>query len=250
MRSVLRTRSVSLAAVLAGLLVSVAAAQAAPPTYNWAGPYIGVQGGIADPLFSTTGNLDLGIFGKYSASQSYGNGSQAADVGVFGGYNFQTSQGLVFGGLADFNWSQMSATSDPLFAIGRSCSGRFYVCAGQTTTKVDWYGTVRGTVGQAIGQLLLYGTGGFAYGQVESTVAGTSSFGPLFNVSSSDIRYGWTAGAGAALAINKSLSVRMEYDHVDLGSGTVASISHPVKASIVDTAAFDTVTVGLAVRFP
>lgn len=37
------------------------------------------------------------------------------------------------------------------------------------TTKVDWFGTIRGRVGIAFDNRLFYGTGGAAYGKVKSS---------------------------------------------------------------------------------
>jgi outer membrane immunogenic protein len=36
--------------------------------------------------------------------------------------------------------------------------------------KIDWFGTVRGRVGYAMGPVLVYATGGLAYGEVNATV--------------------------------------------------------------------------------
>jgi hypothetical protein len=36
-------------------------------------------------------------------------------------------------------------------------------------TKIDWFGTVRGKLGNASGPYLLYATGGLVYGQVKAT---------------------------------------------------------------------------------
>ncbi len=44
------------------------------------------------------------------------------------------------------------------------------VCEGQKRpVDVDWFGTVRGRLGWAIGNSLIYGTGGFAAGGVKAT---------------------------------------------------------------------------------
>ena len=36
-----------------------------------------------------------------------------------------------------------------------------------TSAKIDWYGTARARAGWTAGNVLFYGTGGFAYGHVD-----------------------------------------------------------------------------------
>ena len=76
--------------------------------------------------------------------------------------------------------------------------------------KIDWFGTVRGRVGSTITpSLLVYVTGGLAYGQVDSTstVSGINIFGAqganTFTLvpaavafSSRTTKTGWTLGVG------------------------------------------------------
>ena len=116
----------------------------------------------------------------------------------------------------------------------------------QTTTaqqSTDWYGTVRGRAGWlATPNLLLFGTGGFAYGRVNDSAnwvlnegtGGISFFNitppfgvvctvgvPCFAGGSSSIRTGWTAGGGAEYLLDQHWSAKIEYQFVDLGSETV-----------------------------
>jgi outer membrane immunogenic protein len=246
-------------------------ALAAPPTFDWSGLYFGVQGGLATPSFSATGTASADPLGSISVTQSYG-GPSAGEIGVFAGFNFQNAGGLVFGGEADFNWVKLQGTSGPLFDLtlpsGTCTSGvsSSYICVGPVSTAVNWYGTVRGTVGQSFGQLLLYGTGGLAYGQVTSSVTGVWKVttvvpdGPFFDQPTTAVRFGWAAGFGAALALNNYMTVKLEAMHVDLGERTIASGSGTVEpvpddfvdyaAEVKDRAAFNTLRVGLAINLP
>ena len=72
--------------------------------------------------------------------------------------------------------------------------------AGRGSAGVDWFGTVRGRVGTIAihPSLLVYGTGGLAYG-------GNSS-----------ARAGWTAGGGVEWAFASNWSAKVEYLYVDL----------------------------------
>jgi outer membrane immunogenic protein len=86
---------------------------------------------------------------------------------------------------------------------------------------------VRGRIGfLAAPNLLLYGTGGLAYGQVRSSAI--SVFPPPGSIetyagSISDTRVGWTAGAGGERLIGNGWSIKAEYLFVDLGSVSYAN---------------------------
>jgi outer membrane immunogenic protein len=92
--------------------------------------------------------------------------SQSGAVGGFeAGYNWQWSNWLL-GVEADFSLAGMNGR-----ASGTSiASNAVTPPVTQTTTaeqSTDWYGTVRGRAGWlATPNLLLFGTGGFAYGRV------------------------------------------------------------------------------------
>ncbi|MGH8513790.1 MAG: outer membrane protein, partial [Gammaproteobacteria bacterium] len=92
-----------------------------------------------------------------------------------------------------------------------------------------YLGTVRGRLGFTITPtLLVYGTGGLAYGQTNSSTSITqfvqgaaplpssySSFGSLSNT-----RVGWTAGGGAEWMFLPNWSFKVEYLYYDLGGVT------------------------------
>ena len=99
---------------------------------------------------------------------------------------------------------------------------------------------VRGRIGWlATPNLLLFGTGGFAYGKVAGsanylTSGNPAAFFPLAGVwaictsgvicfagSSSEIRTGWTAGGGVEWLLDQHWSTKIEYQFVDLGAETV-----------------------------
>ena len=63
---------------------------------------------------------------------------------------------------------------------------------------VESFGTVRGRLGWAWDRLLLYGTGGFAYGI------------------DNDSEIGWTAGGGVEYALGNNITVKLEGLYVDL----------------------------------
>jgi outer membrane immunogenic protein len=205
------------------------------PTYPWTGWYVGLNaGGVVDDsrysldpagCFVTgcgTGGIPGNAFRQYSTRLS---GSDATAGGQFG-YNYQFSPRWVAGFESDINWnglrhsdSVVQALGPPLFAAGSF--------AHTVTTSLDWFGTVRGRIGfLATPNLLLYGTGGLAYGQVRSSAI--SVFPPPGSIdtyagSISDTRVGWTAGAGGEWLIGNGWSIKAEYLFVDLGSVSYAN---------------------------
>jgi outer membrane immunogenic protein len=94
---------------------------------------------------------------------------------------------------------------------------------------IDWFGTVRERFGYAAGPVLVYATGGLAYGEVSRSgnVAGQTNFvlGGTVNTfagsySASTIKAGWTVGGGVEGQLAPNWSVKAEYLYVDLGSTT------------------------------
>src|SRR5262249_25510973 len=103
--------------------------------------------------------------------------------------------------------------------------------------RIEWFGTVRGRLGFLINdQVLLYGTGGLAYGRVE--VSGTTNVGgteatngtpaiiPVTPAaaafSASQIKAGFVLGGGVEGKVSYLLppgwTWKLEYLYVDLGS--------------------------------
>src|SRR5262249_58464085 len=76
-----------------------------------------------------------------------------------------------------------------------------------------WIDTLRGRIGIAFDRALFYATGGAAFADTTLTVRA-----PRFTVDDSQTRSGWAAGIGLEYALWQSLSVKLEYLHVDFGS--------------------------------
>jgi len=162
----------------------VAAPAAVIPVFTWTGPYVGINAGYG------FGNSD---FRGAAAPGSFDvNGAM---LGVTLGYNWQVNQ-VVFGLEGDINWSDISGNG--------TCSG--LACSVQN----DWIGTVRGRLGYAMGQFMPYVTGGLAFGNIDSRVAG---------ITDSTTNVGWTIGAGLEAALWGPVTAKVEYLFVDLGRG-------------------------------
>jgi outer membrane immunogenic protein len=91
------------------------------------------------------------------------------------------------------------------------------------TQKLAWFGTVRGRAGVLVTPaVLLYGTGGLAYGELDTagSISGQTAQGPGTSVFPrlDSTRVGWTAGAGIEGRIGGNWTAKLEYLYMDLGT--------------------------------
>lgn len=99
------------------------------------------------------------------------------------------------------------------------------------TQKLTWFGTVRGRVGVLVTpSVLLYGTGGLAYGGFDTggSITGNNVGGVPVTVAfpgTSSTRVGWTAGAGIEGKISSNWTAKLEYLYMDLGSVSAGPIA-------------------------
>ena len=149
-------------------------------SYSWAGPYIG-------------GNLGY-EWGSVSNNPAKPSGFAG---GVQAGYNWQTGP-WVFGVEGDI---EASAANDT-FAPWKFSN--------------PWFGTLRGRAGYAISNVLFYGTGGLAFGELT---------GQTFGISESHTTAGWTAGLGAEVGLAPHWSAKIEYLYVDLSSSRFVTVT-------------------------
>jgi outer membrane immunogenic protein len=130
------------------------------------------------------------------------------------------------------------------------------------TSKIEWFGTVRGRVALLFGdQILVYGTGGLAYGRVQTS--GASAFSGLsffcsstscpapfaFNgsaFSAAKTNVGFSAGAGMEGKLGflpSNWTWKLEYLYVDLGSlDAVSSFNATIAAPFGTAVASATTT--------
>jgi outer membrane immunogenic protein len=182
------------------------------PVTTWAGFYLGVNGGFGgfnnlkfrDDTFVTADGSDFRrIVGKGDLAGGFGGGQL--------GYNLQAGS-FVYGLETDIQGAGIGGRASGFQTVG--VIGR----SGTAKTDIDFFGTVRGRVGYALGNTLFYATGGFAYGGVKSDFAFEDSTGNNGRVSNSSTATGWVAGAGAEYKIAPNWSFKGEYQFVDLGS--------------------------------
>lgn len=175
---------VGAALMVAGSEMALAADLPAGPYYttpeplsanSWAGPYLGATLGYEWGTVHNNPTSPSGIAG-----------------GVEAGYNWQRGA-FVFGGETDI---QLSGADDTLSPYEFSN---------------PWFGTLRGRAGVTFSNVLVYGTAGFAYGDLRADT---------FNLTESHTTVGWTAGGGLEVAFTPRWSVKAEWLYLDLSDRT------------------------------
>jgi outer membrane immunogenic protein len=158
--------------------------------YSWAGPYLGGNLGYAWGSVANNPTKPSGLSG-----------------GVQGGYNWQTGA-FVFGLEGDI---QATGANDT-FAPWKFSN--------------PWFGTVRGRAGYAVNNVLFYGTGGLAFGEL---------LGETFGLSESHTTAGWTLGVGVEFGLFPNWSAKVEYLYVDLANSpfTITGASNGIQFGVV-----------------
>jgi outer membrane immunogenic protein len=227
------------------------------PVNNWSGWYIGGNVGYGWGNGDTSLAESTAIIGF--ANQSFGNHSNGVIGGGQIGYNWQVGS-LVTGLEADIQGSGIRGTSNSRLT---SIFGPSNTINGSSEAKLSWFGTVRARLGVTLTpSLLLFGTGGLAYGNVRNSANADASFnaGTLHNdfpAQTSQTKAGWALGGGAEWMFTRGWSAKVEYLHIDLGktSAVGSALANGIPATFTDsvnytfTNRFDTVRVGVNYHF-
>jgi outer membrane immunogenic protein len=162
-------------------------------SFDWSGFYVGVFGGYG--------------FGESDVAGLGTSDLEGALAGGTVGYNHQIGQWVV-GIEADGGWSGIDNEDDNL----------------AYDAQIDWLSTVRGRVGYAFDNFLVYGTGGAAIGEATVNDGITED---------SDTRVGWAAGGGVEAALTDNISIKGEYLYVDLGDETLNGTDVDINAHTI-----------------
>jgi outer membrane immunogenic protein len=196
----------------------------AAPVYSWTGWYVGGNfgGGWENTNSSAT---TTGTLAGFPFPQEFTSSSSSAS-GILGGgqlgFNYEFVSHWVAGVEADIDWAHITGSSS-------ACE---FTAAGVTScsnaaSKIDYFGTVRGRLGYAFGNVLLYGTGGFAWAHHSNAVTltcqgsgcpGTTLPFATNTSSASSTPDGWTAGGGVEWLFLPNWTVRAEYLHLQFNS--------------------------------
>jgi outer membrane immunogenic protein len=224
-----------------------------PPPPLWTGFYVGLNAGYTwsgsntVDVSSATGFINTPALSPLG--QTYGPAAALATTGRPGlgtsgfigggqiGYNWQFYNSFLVGAEADIQGIAGSNPNATFFGlVDRNGAGTNFVSAAtQVSKSLDYLGTVRGRLGWLFTPtLLVYGTGGLAYGGVSTSVSMVG--GQVPNTGSTDFagagafadtRVGWTAGGGLEWMFWPNWSAKVEYLYYDLG--TVSFNSSPTQ---------------------
>ena len=231
----------SLSAQAADLAVKVP--PPADPVMNWTGFYVGANAGatwdntwlsvVTTTAFINTPSLSplgttAGPAAAVASTGKFGVGTGGFIGGVQAGYNYQMGR-YVVGVETDI---QGIGGADGFFTATQAAPrtgfpGDFMVATVAVSERLNYLGTLRGRAGFLVQPgLLLYGTGGLAYGGVQASTSisgmplpatGTSSFAGSGGFGATT-RVGWTVGGGGEWKLTPHWSVKAEYLYYDLGS--------------------------------
>lgn len=253
------TLGMSLAATAADLPSrKTAPAFVPPPALTWTGFYAGANVGgswrsgrstgavtVVDPVYAADSSVvatGVGVIGNSTVA------SAGISGGVQVGYNYQVMPMLVVGAEADFQGTSMGSgangsTAAKLVYLNTAGVADNTWVGYSAANTLDWFGTVRGRVGviPLVPTLMVYGTAGFAYGNVHQANG-------LWAVSA--LQTGWTAGGGVEYKLTPNWSVKGEYLYTQL-SGSNSNVWNQGYGvnNVNNTTSFNTVRAGLNYNF-
>jgi outer membrane immunogenic protein len=185
-----------------------------PPNWHWSGFYVGVNLGYAfenasAPTFAGPSPLIPLLNGLTLEGRRYE--AQGPVGGFHLGYSLQFAGRWVAGIETDLMLTGVRRSDQVDQAMGTPISGEF-------RRSLDYLGTLRGRFGYVAGErFLIYGTAGLAYGQAAFSAVASDGTGQRVSVDRSEMRIGYTIGAGVEFLWTTNLAVRAEYLFYDLG---------------------------------
>ncbi len=232
------------------------------PVYSWTGGYVGgnIGYGWSHRDFTNTIVGTLGNVQNSAVNTGTDDGKGWLGGGQIG-FNYQFPNNWVVGIDADIDAAHITSSTASCFTalIG-------VVTCGTRDTDLKDFGTVRGRLGYGINNVLLYGTGGWAWGRGTNTtqincigpscpatsgVPPTSPAPTSVNVNPN----GWVAGGGVEWGFLSNWTLRAEYLHLQF-DGVTEDRSKPgffqslvISTHVASNVSTDLVRVGLNYRF-
>jgi outer membrane immunogenic protein len=121
------------------------------------------------------------------------------------------------------------------------CPNPVFICS----TSTDWVWMLGPRLGYAMGNMQVYGTGGYALGRMRSTSVDTT--GVLATDLGGGRHDGWYLGGGVEWAIAPSLVFGVEYRRIELSDDVHFSSLAPAGARAID-ASIDTIQARLSLK--
>jgi outer membrane immunogenic protein len=208
------------------------------PIYDWSGFYVGVfgGGGMGNHNYNNGTPTNLA---NYLINYDSTGGIAGGEVG----YNVQSGS-IVVGVEGDGFWSGVKGSD-----VNSVVNGAFAV-GGIDATNLRWGGTFRARGGIAVDRLLLFFTGGWAYGDLLHTNTDvTAGLGvDQFTVQ----RSGLTAGGGIAYAVTNNVIGKFEYRYYDFGAftrGGLPNLTPNGQLPYTINSTYSVVTLGVDFKF-
>jgi outer membrane immunogenic protein len=213
-----------------------------PPPFTWTGFYVGLNAGGIWSSGSRHADLFAPATFAFPVSTFFPGGLGSSGGGFIGGgqagYNWQTGA-FVLGVETDFDGTTLGKSFDtvgtPFSGVGVPALLLGDTLAVHAKANLSWLGTTRarlGFVATPDNRLMIYATGGVAYG------GGSSNFsvfdatsGAFWSGSPSSTRVGWTVGGGAEYALTNNWTIKGEYLYANLGSSSFTSVGNVAAAT-------------------
>jgi len=187
----------------------------AAPVFTWAGCYVGVNGGygftrkrdLNDTEFTNNIPGATARFGSLDPNGGFAGGQLGCNTMLWGGP-------WLLGIEADAHWANFNSS------IGATVNN-FLPGGLNATVTVDEhvraFGTLRARFGYTWDRTLVYATGGFAWARVNYNFLFVDNFNFRAETNSRSMRGGYTIGGGIEHAFTQNLSLKVEYQYIDLG---------------------------------
>ena len=158
------------------------------PISTWDGGYIGALGGAG----WLKGDYDVG-------ASTISRNKTGGLLGAFAGYNYQMDNNVVLGVEGDFsyNWNEANLRG--------------------ADVGTDWTGAVRGRVGYAFDDALIYGAAGWTASRGYIDAPGADKKTKTLN--------GYTVGAGVDYKLTQNIFARAEYRFSDFGNEKIGGVN-------------------------
>ena len=242
-------KSLSLGSATLALMLTASPALA--QSADWTGPYVGGRLGYTTQpqdkdetiLFDTDLNGTFGdtvntVAGVNAFSRGFCGGAarsatsngcadrDGSEWAVHAGYDYQLGSSIVAGLVAEYG---RSTIVDSVTAF--STTPAFY----SFTRRLRDHASIRARVGFALGDTLVYGTGGAAYGKIRHSFT-TSNAANTFTLAGDDEgKWGYRAGGGVEQRVSDNFSIGAQYLYTSLkdedftvrAGGTNLPVSNP-----------------------
>lgn len=226
---------------------------------TWAGPYVGVSlGGSATKNTWTTTSVPDPSNEIATAGDAPGDYANPASLNktsvrgaIFAGYNFLVAPSVVAGLEAEGGYAfggKKSVYGIPGTFVGAYPVGQPDSASGNLT----WDGSLRARLGYLVTpDALVYGTAGVAFTNAKynvSCIDGPGWCDADANENQSQVRVGWTIGAGFEYKLATNLAARLEYRYSDFGKKSATWLPQTSTDTLVASTRLSTqsVMVGLA----